>query len=368
MADTWGQLNPDIREAIRPRLETIGDDELESRIRRDEQGEVRFRLFGGVAGVGGEEALRGEEYALGPPPPAEVVLIPPEDFDYDVEITDDDKARAAPIDERAAGLQEYFRRDPGFEEVERSAAPDAVLPAVVDHRPLQSPVKHQQKRGTCVSHASMGLLEAAPHIPDDLSEQYTHWRFCEITGRPQDQDSGFRTTDAAGWLAREDSRVCLEENWPYIPTQEQVNDLVHAGGYGPPPEALADLTFGYTTYKLIGDTGIDGESIKNTRYLESLLALGFDIVIGTWVSWRDEENRDVLRPILDSNGQPVGQGGHAMLVVGYDRPGQYFIVKNSWGLGWGHAGYAYFHYDYIRTCFKYGFTVSVVEPPAPVAA
>src|SRR5215210_8603680 len=129
MADTWGRLNPDVRDAIRPRLATIGDDELASRIRRDARGEVRFKLFGGVAGVGAEEALRGEEYAPGPPPPAEVVLIPPEDFDYDVEITDEDRARAEPIDERAAGLQEYFQRDPGFEEAERSAAPDDVLPA-----------------------------------------------------------------------------------------------------------------------------------------------------------------------------------------------------------------------------------------------
>jgi C1A family cysteine protease len=33
------------------------------------------------------------------------------------------------------------------------------------------------------------------------------------------------------------------------------------------------------------------------------------------------------------------QGSHAVLIVGYDDPGQYLIVKNSWGTGWGEAGF-----------------------------
>jgi hypothetical protein len=53
-----------------------------------------------------------------------------------------------------------------------------------------------------------------------------------------------------------------------------------------------------------------------------------------------------------------------MLVVGYDQPNQYFIVKNSWDTTWGHDGYAFFHYDLIRSCFKYGFVVHGVVPTA----
>ncbi len=36
-----------------------------------------------------------------------------------------------------------------------------------------------------------------------------------------------------------------------------------------------------------------------------------------------------------------------MLIVGYDDAGQYFIIKNSWGTGWGEDGYARISYSEI---------------------
>ena len=38
-------------------------------------------------------------------------------------------------------------------------------------------------------------------------------------------------------------------------------------------------------------------------------------------------------------------GGHAMLIVGYNET--HFIVRNSWGPGWGEQGYCYIPIEYI---------------------
>lgn len=44
-------------------------------------------------------------------------------------------------------------------------------------------------------------------------------------------------------------------------------------------------------------------------------------------------------------------GGHAVLVVGYQvgegAGGGRFIVRNSWGDGWGEQGYGYLPFDYV---------------------
>ena len=42
-------------------------------------------------------------------------------------------------------------------------------------------------------------------------------------------------------------------------------------------------------------------------------------------------------------------GGHAVAVVGYDDAAQVFIVRNSWGTGWGMAGYFTMPYAYFET-------------------
>ena len=41
------------------------------------------------------------------------------------------------------------------------------------------------------------------------------------------------------------------------------------------------------------------------------------------------------------------QGGHAILIVGFDDNRQLFIVRNSWGADWGDRGYCYFPYSYV---------------------
>jgi len=47
--------------------------------------------------------------------------------------------------------------------------------------------------------------------------------------------------------------------------------------------------------------------------------------------------------------QPTDQqlGGHAVCAVGYDDFMQCFIVRNSWGEGWGDKGYFYMPYEYM---------------------
>ncbi len=40
-------------------------------------------------------------------------------------------------------------------------------------------------------------------------------------------------------------------------------------------------------------------------------------------------------------------GGHAVLAVGYDDASKRFIVRNSWGTGWGLAGYFTIPYAYL---------------------
>jgi C1A family cysteine protease len=49
-------------------------------------------------------------------------------------------------------------------------------------------------------------------------------------------------------------------------------------------------------------------------------------------------------------------GGHAVLIVGYNDDEQYFIVKNSWGTGWGEGGFFRISYDEMTTKTQFGMS------------
>jgi C1A family cysteine protease len=40
-------------------------------------------------------------------------------------------------------------------------------------------------------------------------------------------------------------------------------------------------------------------------------------------------------------------GGHAVLLVGYDKRKKVFIARNSWGTNWGIKGYFYMPFDMV---------------------
>jgi hypothetical protein len=236
---------------------------------------------------------------------------------------------------------------------QRPACPET--PDLVDHRPNQTGIRDQQDRGTCVCFASLACLEAISNVAGtalDLSEQYANWLFMGFEGRDQ-CDDGMRTVDSAVYLSQKG--VCPENLAAY-----EDNATVNTHCTAQPTAAIqSQAVYGIGQYFIIPKLGLRGPSIANTRYLECILSTGYDIVFGTEVAWGNPDANGVHDVIKDPWGNPLAsRGGHALLLVGYDRSGAvpFFIFKNSWG-NTGNAGYYYFSYDYIRQYAKYGYVV-----------
>lgn len=79
------------------------------------------------------------------------------------------------------------------------------------------------------------------------------------------------------------------------------------------------------------------------------LAEGKPVLVGLMVDqeWSTAEDRGGM---LDHFQQGTERGGHAVCLVGYRTDGR-FIVRNSWGTGWGDQGFGYASPAYIQAAF-----------------
>ncbi len=79
-----------------------------------------------------------------------------------------------------------------------------------------------------------------------------------------------------------------------------------------------------------------------------LTALGVD---ATW------DNATATKGNLDVYKPNTIRGGHAVAIVGYTQ--DRFIIRNSWGTGWGDKGFAYASLAYAQAAFKEAYGVTL---------
>lgn len=126
--------------------------------------------------------------------------------------------------------------------------------------------------------------------------------------------------------------VADEAAWPYDIAKFTTN----------PPTAVwsSAATHKVTSYHSVADGDI--ETMKSV--IASGFLVGFGFQVYDYFMGADMASKAFLNVPTPTEQL---QGGHAVCLVGYDDTKKAFLVRNSWGAGWGLAGYFWMSYDYV---------------------
>ena len=207
----------------------------------------------------------------------------------------------------------------------------AILPGKVDLRPTCSKVEDQGQLGSCTANALVGGLEFLERKDkvafEDFSRLFIYYNERAIEHTIQ-SDSGAMIRDGIKTLAKKG--VCPEKKWPYLVSKFRLK---------PTASCYKDaLNHQITSY----------HRIITLDEMRTCLAEGFPFVFGFTVYESFESQAVAKTGVVNMPGHSEKSlGGHAVLAVGYDDAQERFIVRNSWGEGWGMKGYFTMPYKYV---------------------
>jgi C1A family cysteine protease len=203
--------------------------------------------------------------------------------------------------------------------------------------------------GSCTANAIGGAIEfdrmkqkLTDFVPSRLFIYYNE-RLIEGT---VNSDSGAQIRDGIKTVASQG--VCPEPEWPYDITKFTTK---------PPAKAYKDAAT---------DRAVSYQSlIQDLNQMKGCLASGYPFVFGFTV-YESFESAAVANsghaPMPAPSERAIG--GHAVMAVGYEDTNQWFLARNSWGRGWGLAGYFTLPYTYlIQSGLSSDFwTIRIVGP------
>jgi C1A family cysteine protease len=206
------------------------------------------------------------------------------------------------------------------------------LPLKVDLRPECPPVYDQGQLGSCTGNGWAGAVEflfkkqgLQDFTPSRLFIYYNE----RVLDNDVPQDAGASISDGAHVVS---TQGCPHEAlWPYD---------ISAFADAPPQNVYQDG---------LQHLALQVQQVQqDLATMKEVLSEGLPIVIGFTVYQSFESDHVAQTGIVPMPGHHEQVlGGHCVVVVGYDDSQKRFIMRNSWGTGWGQAGYFTMPYQYL---------------------
>lgn len=289
----------------------------------------------------------------------------------------------------------------------------ADLPLVIDLTKHQSPHCSQGGRTACTYYPPIAALEAAYRrkgIDVSLSVEHLIWLRNVTAMKSSVKDASVNENNLAfltgGGLSvnfdiLNHYGVSRAEHFPYLHDHEDYRapyyrdfDVTDYKWFEPhrqlslnrfnlDSKQLPDVARQNAHYGIKQHVFLSGKQCKDVRQLETILASGREVAINVFVSYpkaAHEKDRGTIPPAVwyvAPDAVANQADSHAMLLVGYDRKRQFFIVKNSWGPtkagfeanklsdGWKdiakYKGYTLMHYNYLKGNREAAYINEVVD-------
>lgn len=201
-----------------------------------------------------------------------------------------------------------------------------------DLRPLMPPVYNQGNTESCVwqaTSAAMEYLRQREALPVFTPSRLWGYYQTRVAENCVASDAGCTVADAM--VVANKLGVPPEPLWPFDPAKVLVDPP-----YDLMLEAQADMALAYQVVA------------NRVTAILSCFKQGSPVVMGATVfsgiqSEQAAATGYIPMPLPDE----APDGGHAMLLVGYQSGPRRFIVRNSWGAEWGDKGSGYLDAEYV---------------------